>query len=295
MKNKLIYITMFILMLLAAVSAQTIVQNQKSVTNYWVEYPFPDAGSNKIYFSKSEESKHTLYTVDSSGNESQINLPGLSVRHVCVHPNGESIAFTGINDEVFDIYVMELSSGKIKNLTNTKEIEFHPKYSSDGKLLIFNRQQDTLNFFSIVYHELSNGKETTIFNDTISRTFASLSPDNSKIAAVQWHPNMNTEIFISDADGSNQKNISKNESFDGWPCWSTDGKKIVFSSDREEKFKFQLYEYDIENNNLKRIMNDEFSYVQPIYNGAGEGIIAVKSYKRGFPNQIVKIFLQKDE
>src|SRR5665647_290959 len=43
----------------------------------------------------------------------------------------------------------------------------------------------------------------------------------------------NFEIYIMNADGSGQVNITNNPAFDGTPSFSHDGKKIAFISDRD--------------------------------------------------------------
>ena len=42
----------------------------------------------------------------------------------------------------------------------------------------------------------------------------------------------NWEIYVCDADGKNQTNLTKNPAWDFYPRWSPDGRKILFYSDR---------------------------------------------------------------
>ncbi len=43
---------------------------------------------------------------------------------------------------------------------------------------------------------------------------------------------LNSEVLIATADGSDAKNLTNNPSFDGWPSWSPDGSEIAFASNR---------------------------------------------------------------
>ena len=43
----------------------------------------------------------------------------------------------------------------------------------------------------------------------------------------------NWDIYVMDADGSNQTNISNNSSTDTGPSWSPNGSKIAFISNRD--------------------------------------------------------------
>ena len=63
----------------------------------------------------------------------------------------------------------------------------------------------------------------------------SWSPDGTKIAFDSSRDG-NTEIYVMDADGSNQINLTNNSAFDGCFDWSPDGSKIVFTSDRGGNF-----------------------------------------------------------
>src|SRR5207302_2193555 len=55
---------------------------------------------------------------------------------------------------------------------------------------------------------------------------------NGKIAFVSDRDG-NFEIYVMDADGSNQTRLTNNPAHDGEPAWSPDGAKIVFVSQRD--------------------------------------------------------------
>jgi hypothetical protein len=65
-----------------------------------------------------------------------------------------------------------------------------------------------------------------------AQTDAAFPGTNGKIA---FHSNRdgNSEIYVMDADGSRQTNLTNHTAFDILPAWSPDGSKIVFVSDRD--------------------------------------------------------------
>lgn len=71
------------------------------------------------------------------------------------------------------------------------------------------------------------------------------SPDGTKIVyASNASGSMN--LYIMDADGSNQKQMTHTENvYNGGPFFSPDGKKVVFRADREKKDHLQIYILDL--------------------------------------------------
>ena len=69
------------------------------------------------------------------------------------------------------------------------------------------------------------------------------------------------EIYVMDADGSNQRNLTNNPSGDYAPSWSPDGKRIVFSSDRDGHvdangwLTYEIYVMDADGGNLRKLTN----------------------------------------
>jgi TolB protein len=76
-----------------------------------------------------------------------------------------------------------------------------------------------------------------------------------KIAWRKIIGDMNSEIFVANADGSNPHNITNNPAFDGWPAWSPDGKWIAFASNRNSAY--QIYIMNESGENVQLVANTE--------------------------------------
>jgi Tol biopolymer transport system component len=65
-------------------------------------------------------------------------------------------------------------------------------------------------------------------------------PDNRRILFVsnKHDPKgRNFDIFLINVDGTGEEQITRNPTFDGFPMWSHDGKKLVFASNRNNKVR----------------------------------------------------------
>jgi len=82
----------------------------------------------------------------------------------------------------------------------------------------------------------------------------SWSPDGSRIAFISSRDG-NYEIYVMDADGSNQQCLTDNPANDWYPSWSPDGSRIVFTSDRDDNRNIEIYVMDTDGSNQQRLSN----------------------------------------
>jgi TolB protein len=101
--------------------------------------------------------------------------------------------------------------------------------------------------------------------------------------AFQWDLSTigrNSEVFVANADGSNEVNLSKNAAFDGWPAWSPDGKRIAFSSNRAGPANTgQIFVVNADGAGLRQITGGPAGFAQPSWAWDGRRIVAYQNWE----------------
>jgi dipeptidyl aminopeptidase/acylaminoacyl peptidase len=76
-------------------------------------------------------------------------------------------------------------------------------------------------------------------------TLAACSEEEARAGiAFQSNRDKNLEIYVMNADGSSQTNLTNNPAGDTEPAWSPDGSKIAFASDRSDNWEIYVMNAD---------------------------------------------------
>ena len=144
------------------------------------------------------------------------------------------IAFSSKRDGNYEIYVMDAHGRNPRRLTNHPHRDLSPSWSPDGKHIAFVSQRDE-------HPDIIPG----------------------------WHT---SEIYVMDADGGNQQNLTNNPSDDREPSWSPDGKRIVFESDRDGALNVEIYVMDADGGNQQNLTNSPNEDYSPSWSPDGKRI-----------------------
>lgn len=124
----------------------------------------------------------------------------------------------------------------------------HPDWSPDGSKIIYCSTDDLhppLKNESNIYSIDLKSRTVTMLITGGTNTYASWSPDGRRIVFRKIIGNeMNSEIFVANSDGREERNLSSNPAFDGWPAWSPDGSHIAFASNRGGNYRIFLMNAD---------------------------------------------------
>ncbi len=135
---------------------------------------------------------------------------------------------------------------------------FVGKWSPDGMRIIYSSNKTGNHEIYTATPDGTNEIRLT-FTDT-NESYPEWSPDGSQIAfsvsAGEWNSNASLstyEIEVMNADGSDLRLLTDNDSFDGMPRWSPDGSQIVFSSDRDEAEHFDIYVMNADGSDVRQV------------------------------------------
>ena len=144
-------------------------------------------------------------------------------------PDGKKIAFVSMrNGGINQIYVMDSNGENVRRITHGI-FDLNPAWSPDGRTIAYDGREEGEENRKIHLIGPDGTNRRRLANDILSWDMAATwSPDSQRIAFLSSRGIWGNEIYVMDADGTNQKRLTR----DGWddrrPVWSPDGSKIAF-------------------------------------------------------------------
>ena len=139
------------------------------------------------------------------------------------------LAFVNGTGPSSDIHVINSNDADDLPIVSNPGVDIDPAWSPDGSKLAFTSDRDGGGLD--VYTRGADGTVVVRLTQNFGGYRPAWSPDGARIAFVSQRSG-NAEIYVMDADGSNQVRITNNAAHDTDPAWSPDGTKIAFTSDR---------------------------------------------------------------
>jgi len=180
----------------------------------------------------------------------------------------------GHQDSTHEIYLLELSTGSTRRLTNNSVADWDPDWSPDGEWIAFVSFQ--LDNYDIWVAQDDGGGQMARIVLPAWDDYPVWSPDGSQIAIASTGVTdgvANSEIFIGSDTGS-MRQVTFNIGRDEWPSWAPDGQQLACSSDRDGDMDIYLFTTD--GGNIIHWTDDPAYDEQPAWSPDGERIAFIR-------------------
>lgn len=169
-------------------------------------------------------------------------------------PDGKRLAFASDRDGNNEIYVMNADGSQALNLTRNSGYDSDPAWSPDGTKIAFaSRRRGYRGFRVFVMDAAGKNPHTVSPTDSPGYVYPAWSPDG-KMLAYGGPSGESIEIFACNADGSQQRQLTRLGGGNSLAVWSRDGKRIVFQHTKRGAQVGTLYIMNADGSDLKPIL-----------------------------------------
>ncbi len=252
-----------------------------------------------LAFLSNRDGAWNLWTMTPTGTDlTQLTLSGGLTSRPNWSPDGQRIAFSAFASGGYQVFVADGDGDNPQQLTNSPATDWEAWWSPDGERLVF---ASTRSGESEIYTMLADGSEQRVIGDQAgflcypawspdgsqiiftsgsdivtvdlddplgsrkvisSGRDPSFSPDGSRITFARWIGNA-FDVFVADADGSNEVRLTTHPAPDWNPVFSPDGAKIAFASYRDANW--EIYTVRLDGTDLQRITDNPASDYLPAW------------------------------
>jgi len=172
---------------------------------------------------------YDLYTANTDGGDVRrlTTSPGYDAE-ATLSPDGELIVFTSLRDGDVDIYTMRVDGSDLRRLTHELGYDGGPFFSHDGRRIVWRRSvlptaQDSADYRALLEQNLVRPSRM--------------------------------EIWVMDADGSNQHQVTELGGANFAPYFTPDDRAIIFASNHTNPRgrNFDLFLINVDGSGLERV------------------------------------------
>jgi TolB protein len=194
-------------------------------------------------------------------------------------PSGTQVAFTSYMRDNPDLYVVGAGGGRPRRVSRHSGMNTGAAWSPDGRTMAVTLSKDGNPEIYLI--NATNGAVVKrLTRDRSIDTSPSFSPSGKEIAFVSDREG-GPQIFVMNADGSKQRRVSMNGSYNTTPTWSPQkGKRILAYTTRADK-TFDIVTLDLDSGKMVRITQNEGVNEEPAFSPNGRAIAFASTRKSG--------------
>jgi Tol biopolymer transport system component len=178
----------------------------------------------------------------------------------------DEIVFARAGAGIWSIGADGSNAGQLTTVTS----DITPDVSPDGATLVFSSGSGPVNIFT---SDIDGSNRVQLTNSTNASRFnydPEFSPDGSKIVFYSNRTSGNFHIWVMDADGSDPVQLTTTGQ-NGFPSWSADGTRILFTSNRDGNF--EIYVMDADGSDQTRLTNNSATESRSAFSPDGTKIV----------------------
>jgi Tol biopolymer transport system component len=171
---------------------------------------------------------YDIYTANADGsNLKRLTSNGVYTAEGTLSPDGQTIVFTSLKGGDLDLYTMKIDGSDVKQLTNTPGYDGGAFFSPDGTKIVYRAWHPT-------------DTALTNYQDLLKQRL--VRPTRM-------------EIWVMNADGSDQHQITSLGGANFAPYFTPDGKRIIFSTNYKDPHSrnFDLYLVNLDGSGLEQV------------------------------------------
>jgi Tol biopolymer transport system component/DNA-binding winged helix-turn-helix (wHTH) protein len=196
--------------------------------------------------------------------------------------DGSKILFQSVaEDNTAELRIMDVNTKEVRTAVKTATPDGSPKFSPDGNWIVFQDRLNDNGEICLVRSDGSGGVQD-LTNNAARDVGPSWSPDGSKIVFTSNRDGNYDlfQIYVMNADGSNQHRIYYSSGMSVHPNWSPDGIHIAFANDKEDgrTGNFEIFSIELETTQPEQRLTFRRRYdVLPVYSPDGSRIAFTSS------------------
>ena len=220
-----------------------------------------------------------------------------------ISPDGKWIAFASNRLQNAELYLMNLQTHALRQLTHTDELdEYMPAFSPDGKHLAFVTERTRGGMMlppvqasgsdpssaAIYLMDIDGRNQRPVIDIDGAQRAPVFSPDGTRIAFESKAPtqgnesppgdvenNDTLEIYSIRTDGTHKIRLTHNDVDDGHPTWAPNGKHIAFTSMVEDTYQIAIV--PAQGGTVQQLTFSHDSHYQPTFSPDGKRILYISN------------------
>ena len=198
-----------------------------------------------------------IWTANRDGsNRRRLTSYGIYTAEATLSPDGKTLVFTSLKDGDLELYLMNVDGSNVRRITHTPGYDGGAFFSPDGRQIVYRSWHPT-------------GDDLKAYQDLLAQGLV--------------RPNR-MEIWVMNADGSNQRRITQLGGANFAPFFTPDSRRIIFSSNHRNprSRNFDLYLVNADGSGLEQVTTDGEFDGFPMFSPDGRKLVWASN--RNAPN-----------